>query len=88
MGVVHRDLKVSHQPEGAAAQGLLLCPLSFPPPAEPPVVSDSLYVPLLGWMENIPLTVQIRKLGLGRQSIWAQDPGLPAPSPVCFVPSR
>lgn len=42
MGVVHRDLKVSPQPEGAAPQGLLPHPLSFPPPAEPPVVSDSL----------------------------------------------
>lgn len=47
MGVVHRDLKVS--PRGQLApQGLFLHPLSFPPPAGPPVVSGPLSFPLVG----------------------------------------
>lgn len=61
MGVVHRDLKVSGQPKGAAPQGACS---SAPCPALHLQIQRCYQSPFnfpeLGRVENIPLAVQIR----------------------------
>lgn len=82
MGVVHRDLKVSNQPEGPSAP----CPALHL--GSQGYYQNPFHFPRLGWVGSVSPTVQIRKLGSERLSVWAQDPAPPVPSPRALCPAR